>query len=484
MMKPRTIANVILAAGMVLGVGTFLAAPAPAFAVAAAEDAVDILILKNGTKVEGKIISETATSIRFKGTIGGIPFESEYQKSDVESIQRGVKKEAAADASASTEPDSAKAGAAPAKDATPADPNAAKVYIIPLGGLFGEEISETPILNAMRDATAQGANIIVLVMNAKSFVNPNNGQNLDERLAWDQTSRVEQIFPVFTEIMPKEWKAAGIEPPRVAFLCKRALGGAAFFPLGFKEVYFTSDGLMGGLGTLSEMFGTMGDDVVREKQRSLRLGHVEGWANYGGYNTQIVRAMARREFTWTMKLEGGKATFFERMPESPDEELLTDDGQGGNADNIVDYVEGSGNDVLTINARIAQLVGLSKGTVDTEEDLIIQLSAGRNAVVVRDRGDKIMKQWARGVDSAKTQILKLVREFQEVQMDQPPNYDNRTKYRGTRKQKLTQVKALLTRWAEPLGLWTQFYGIPGVPQLESMIKQIELQQMADRPDPK
>ena len=72
--------------------------------------------------------------------------------------------------------------------------------------------------------------------------------------------------------------------PRMVAWVNKATGGAAFFPFLFKEIYFTSDGKMGGLGALESMFGGVGDEAVRQKQRSLRLGRAKGLAAKGGHD--------------------------------------------------------------------------------------------------------------------------------------------------------------------------------------------------------
>ncbi len=479
MMKQRTIAGLILAAGVILGVGTHLGSPSSAFAVAVAEETVDILVLKNGKTIEGKIISETATSIRFKGTIGGIALETEFQKSEIESIQRDVKKEASAASSTDASADASKAGATPAKDAAPVDPNVPKVYIIPLRGEFGEDVSQTPILTAIRDAKAQGATTIVLEMDTSTGATLNRymGERLTlpDQMAWNGVRRAEQVFPVFHTNIPAEWTS----PPRVAMLIKRATGAAAFFPFAFKEIYFAPNGVWGGIGSLSELFSGRGDEPVQEKQRSLRLGHVEGWAIFGGYDYRLVRAMSRREYVLTLKMVGGKPELYERAPESPSEELLTDDGEGANSDIAKDYIEGTTNDVLTLTPRIAQILGVSKGTVDSRADLLSSMGIDRNAIVITDRGDRIMKQWTKSMDTAKVQLRKLLEEYGEVRVEPPGDYDARTKARGMQLNKLRQMKSILGRFDEGLGDWAQ-QNLPGIPQIETRIKEIELEQSLDR----
>ena len=359
------------------------------------------------------------------------------------------------------------------------DPNVPKVYIIPLRGEFGEDVSQTPILTAIRDSKAQGETTIVLEMDTSTVatLNRSMGERLTppDQMAWNGVRRAEQVFPVFHTNIPADWTS----PPRVAMLIKRATGAAAFFPFAFKEIYFAPNGVWGGIGSLSELFSGRGDEPVQEKQRSLRLVHVEGWAIFGGYDYRLVRAMTRREYVLTLKMVGGKPELYERALESPSEELLTDDGEGANSDIAKDYIEGTTNDVLTLTPRIAQILGVSKGTVDSRADLLSSMGIDRNAIVITDRGDRIMKQWTKSMDTAKVQLRKLLEEYGEVRVEPPGDYDARTKARGMQLNKLRQMKSILGRFDEGLGDWAQ-QNLPGIPQIETRIKEIELEQSLDR----
>lgn len=444
----------------------------------------DTLIFRNGNVLTGTIVSETETTIKFKSSASGIAFETEYQKSEILNIKRAGKASAAPAGGADKPGDTPKLSEPKKAEPKPEDiasADAVKIYWIPLRGIWGEDISQTPILQAVKDAKAQHAQVLVLELDTKPFVNPRSGEPLDEKLAWDMTSRVEQIFPVFTEELPKMWDGP---TPRVVMVVKRAVGGAAFMPLGFKEIYFRSDGLMGGIGDLSEIFGSTGDDVVREKQRSLRLGHVEGWAVYGKHDFRIVRAMSRREYVLSMRLVGGKAELIERMPQDASEELLTDDGKNENQDTMQQVVQGTGNDVLTMNARVAGLLGFSNGTVDNDSELLSSLGLERNGVIDRDRGERIMKQWGTSLENAKTRLRKLIDEYREIRVEPPADYDARTKARGQQKSKLSQMKSILEHFDEGLSFWARFNGMPGIPQLETMIKELELSQSLDKKEKK
>lgn len=302
-----------------------------------------------------------------------------------------------------------------------------------------------------------------------------------EQFAWNYVRRAEHIFPIITEVIPKEW---GADQPRVVMIVNNALGGAAFLPFGFKEIYFRPEGKWGGIGGLSRLFGGRGDEEVREKQRSLRLGHVEGWANYGGYDYRIVRAMARTEYVCSLRVVNGKGELVERLPSDPSEELLTDDGKEGNADSLRQVVAGTGNDELTLDARVAQLLGVSRGTVENDEQLLSVLDLGRGSVLIKDRGERIMKNWHRSLEGAKDSFVKAVQEYRDLRMDDPNNYENRTKFRGQQKSKLMQMKNILERFDEGLSEWAQNEGMPGAPMIETRIKEIELEQSLDRREPR
>src|SRR5437868_15533951 len=50
----------------------------------------DVILFRNGKMLEGKILSETSTTVRFKGKIAGIDAETDYPLSEILSIKKGV----------------------------------------------------------------------------------------------------------------------------------------------------------------------------------------------------------------------------------------------------------------------------------------------------------------------------------------------------------------------------------------------------------
>src|SRR5690348_5872653 len=70
-----------------------------------------LLILPNGNIQYGTVISETATSVKFKGSTAGIEFTTDYPKGDILEIKRASKAGETAPAAAT--------GSAPAVDIRP-----------------------------------------------------------------------------------------------------------------------------------------------------------------------------------------------------------------------------------------------------------------------------------------------------------------------------------------------------------------------------
>ncbi|MBX3392847.1 MAG: hypothetical protein KF787_09395 [Phycisphaeraceae bacterium] len=411
-------------------------------------NAQDTLIFKNGRTLVGTIVSESPTTIRFKGEVNGIALDTEFDRSEILRIVRG----------AATTPDRAPAPAtdpAPLAAADPVKPPSAptvaddptgkkRVYLIELTGAFGRDISETPLRESLRDAQRLGADIVVLSLQADwKFQGGDAG---DDVTNFDALFRAEKIGPVISDEI-ELWPKA----PRVVVWVKKAMGGAAFLPFYSRDIYFSSDGRMGGIGFLKQLMEGVGDEVVREKQYSLRLGHARGVANKHGYAYQIINAMVVKEYVLSAKIEGGRVTYFERMPEGPDEILLTDDGEDERADLLKDVVAGEGNDVLTLNAKLARDLGLSKGTVDTLEDLLIEMGHSRDWSEIKDgRARQILSRWSSDLTSAMRDLrVRIPQRLAEI--NPGGTFQERTRARGQRKRILQEMQGLFRKYQEVFG---------------------------------
>lgn len=436
----------------------------------------DALVFKNGRRIEGKILDETPTTITIQFMTAGISGTSTFQKSEIISITRGTGAAAAPETPAAVK-DPVKPAprtAAPSSN----DPSKKKVYIIELSGEFGKDISQTPIRNAVRDAKKFEPDYLIFVMDNDWSRSGGLEEIKDDEGAFDQLFRAEDIAPILNDEIPREWE----RQPTVVFWVKKAMGGAAFLPFNCRNIYFHSEGKMGGIGGLTRIFGNMGDLVVREKQFSLRLGHAEGMAIQGGYDPRLILAMARDEYVLSYRLEGGKPVYLERMPQSPDEFLLTDDGdeQGGRRDDIVALARGEGNDCLTLTSKVAFELGVSKGTVDSMDDLIFKLGIARNHEIIPGNSKRIMKGWSDGLVDARRKLARLWRDFNEVQVAAPGGYQQRTQARGRQRAICDEMQTLLKRYEEALD--AREVPCPDWATLNIIKERLKTEQMADRPD--
>lgn len=403
-----------------------------------------LIMRKDGKVLVGTVVSETATTVRFRGEISGIPFETDYNKSDILEIKRAPKEDAKA---APAAPAPSKAAAAPKPDAVETPEGAGpRVYLIELTGKFGRDISQTPIRDAFKDAQRNHADVVILSVDNDWSIHPELEEidKGDDSAEFEQYSRADEITPILTQEIPS-WD----KPPRVVCWVKKAMGGAAFLPLVCREIYFSSEGKMGGIGNLGELLKGVGDDAVQEKQRSLRLARAEGMVASGGHPLEILRAMAIRKYVLCASFEGGNVIFHDRMPQNPGEVLITDDGEGENADTQAAIAAGEGNDVLTLHAKLARDLQVSRGTADTVEDLMFAMGLPRNATLIKGRSAQIMKGWNDAVDRAERDLRRLRQEISEV----PPGttYEERQRARGTISKKLRDASTIMDRYSEAFG---------------------------------
>jgi hypothetical protein len=266
--------------------------------------------------------------------------------------------------------------------------------------------------------------------------------------SFDQLETARQISTLITDRIrdDAEWS----KKPRLVGYIKKALGAASFLPFVCPEIFFAPDGMHGGIGGLEHMFDGVGDKVAQEKQYSLRMKRAEGIAEKGGHEPRIVRAMSRIDYVLSYRLVGGKPEYLERMPESADEFLLTDDGAEERRDQVNDMIRYKGNDVLTLDAITAEKIGFSKGTVADLKELMYALGFTRDYVEVKGRGNDIIKGWGEEVSKAESNLRRLADQFGNVEVREPGQYRERTAARTQQKSLLKEMRGIFNRYRESL----------------------------------
>ncbi len=352
-------------------------------------------------------------------------------------------------------PENERAKAKAEFEAKKADPNVKRIYVIPLRGEFGRDISQTPMRRALADAKKEQADIILFVIDTSFTI---NGQTYQEwativgQRSWGQgPETARELATMFHEGIRDDasWKTRDGGKPRIVGWVRKAMGPSSMLTLSIPELYFAPDARVGGIGYLNLLFEGQGDEVVREKQRSLRLGRFEGMVRDGGYPPIIARAMARSDQELSFSQEDGKPVFKNDLSGS---ELLVDGGgwkNEGRRDTIEQLVRFEGNDVLTLNARIAFMLGVNKANTASEDDLVSNLGVERNYVMITDRPRKIFRDWSEEVTNAERAFTKAWRDFNDIQVAGPTAAE-RNSLRGRRLAILNNIKRDLERYKESI----------------------------------
>ncbi len=439
------------------------------------------LKLKDGRVIVGEILAQTADVIRFKSKVAGIDVTTDYMMSDVEEV---IKIETSTPAPADGKTDTTKTEtkkpdakadvplgtavkAADSAEVTPAvGEDAHRVYFAELKGKFGRNITQTLVRKLTADALKENADTIVFSLDGEW--DPANERKFR---GWQELFRYEELGPALTDEIQKNFP----KPPRVVTWVHKAMGGASLMPLCTKEIYMTEDAMIGGMFGLDVMM--QGNRTVVEKQRSLRLQHAAGWVVKGGYDVRIMYAMAVIEYVLSYRFAGDEVEFFERMPEGPNEVLLTDKGP----DSMQEYVRGKGKAYLNITSKIGTDLKISKGTANTKEDLFFQMGLDRNRIDVGS-AKKICDQWDRRIVAAEKELQKLMQEYQDTPVN-GATYEERTQQRGKRKSTLRKMMDKLNE-KDLKEVFDDAYRneleLPGDAVLQSLIDQIDVQQQNDR----
>ncbi|MBA4029134.1 MAG: hypothetical protein C0475_08400 [Planctomyces sp.] len=295
------------------------------------------------------------------------------------------------------------------------------VYLVVFPGEFGRDVSRTPVAEVVEDIKKVQPDIVVVRFDqsfsfqgeSRADFDPNAGEVAFQQ----QLETARELSTLLGEriLQDKEW----VKKPQMVGWVDKALGGAAFLPFMFKDLYYTSGALHGGLGGLESLFNNVGNGPAREKQRSLRLARAQGIANLGDPDGSqkrelLIRAMSRAETELSYSLVDGKPVYY--TDATTGEFLLTNDGtEQQNIDTIEDVVRFRGKNVLTLNSETAFQLGVARGIADNIEDIAFDLGVSRSYELTRGQSQKIFRDWQREINKAERDLQELLRQVLEIQ---------------------------------------------------------------------
>jgi hypothetical protein len=356
----------------------------------------------------------------------------------------------------------------------------AKVYYIEADGWYGKDITFTPLNEAFEEARTLGADYLIIKVdvNWHQRGDPVQADLPDDSGIFDIFG-IRPIRGLFTDEGFAHWE----KKPKVVFWVKNAMGSAAFLPFLSDTMFFDPDGRIGGIRGVYLRY-QQGDEVVKEKLVAASMATAKGMVIDFGYEPKLIEAMARGDYVLSYRLEGGRPVYLERMPQSTDEFLLTNDAlDDSQQDTIAQLARGEGTNWLTLRADVAQVLGVSKGTAKTLDDVLFELGIARNHEMIGN-GNKIMDDWSDSVKRTEDALVRLWREYREIQVGSD-DWNERRRARGQQRAKLQQMIGLLERFEEAIVPW-QIPGFiqagsPGqvVSQFRLIIQRLDLEQLAD-----
>lgn len=484
MLTGMLVAVLMIAPMAVVTVG--FSAPARASETEDGVKKLDQVIFLDGRTVQGEIIEMDDSRVVMMVHFGNFaPVRTTYNRAEILEVKRGAIEVAGAAPARDAQPGRSTRRGQPGGENSSVDPDAAKLYIVDFEGLFGVQVSETPLRQMFEDVDrtfndlveerlGPGRTRMVVdpTMRDKHIVVIKMNTGTDPRFGFQGIFRAGDLRPIFFENMRDKGR-------RVVFWIEEARDGAAFLPWLSQEVYFKRDGRMWFTSDLED-FAT-GDQMVDEKLVAANLAIARGYGIEGGYGENaglIIDAMARSSNWLIMRMEGGRPILRNQRPTPQMIEqgwiILSDSGQGEFEDkNVLREF----NDRLILDADKAYMLGVSKGQADTNEDLAFELGIQRNYAVMEHRSNRIFKDWADQFENAMSQINQrdgtLWREIARIEVQ--GDYRDRTRARGRIKNFLLQIRSMYTRFAEILDPDGGFRS-----QIDVLIDQLDREQQLDR----
>jgi hypothetical protein len=456
----------------------------------------DVVILKSGKTVEGFVLEENDREIKMRVVVAGIEATTTYAKSDILEIKRGQGPAVGKDVKAATatgtpltkKGDADKdADEAKAEDDATADETKSTLYVVELEGRFAFDISKSPLAEVFEEADKYFKDGVPGSgeMSGKTVVDPSKRErnivvlkmNTESQPGFGSVFQSEEIGPVVEDQIVQRGR-------RVVFWVEQATGGSAFMPFISPEIYFTSEGMLGGIADLDTF--SSGDKMVDEKLIGAFMGHAEGFAIKGGYQDHIpaLRAMLRAHYWLAVKFEGGKPVYLQQEPtesDGPGWTILSDDADGKNKDEETAL---EGNDIFTLEPDWASKLGISDGIADTTDDLAFRLGIEHNYTVVEGKkngGQKAIDAWKSGLEEALRQARppqgesderpgRLWVKLSELNLGGAQDDAERRRIRGQRMSTLREIRAIFTRYGEVLDPSRQ-----SIARLDTMIAQEQLE---------
>ena len=270
----------------------------------------------------------------------------------------------------------------------PSTLNSPKVYVFPMEGQMGTDISESLFKILKEDVNKQQPDIIVFKLKSADV-------NTNDYLKDDDANE----FGILGEITAYREMVKGLREefrklPQVMWISD-AVGVSSLYALAWPRMYMDSDARLGGLNQFKEMVAAQWeDDDVRSKMIAAWTGIMKGMSELGGYPVELADSMIFAENKLSVNFEGRSAKW-----------LGDTSGTW-----VVDSNEGA---CASFRAQLAEDSMLSDGTADSLDDLMFLL--GYREYVKIETGEKLAKQFSEEWRKAMKSCFENLEEAQETE---------------------------------------------------------------------
>ena len=263
-----------------------------------------------------------------------------------------------------------------------------KVYVFPLIGQMGTDISEPIFKKLIEDAKKQKPDIVVLKLKSADIDRINHLRNdnpVEFGLVNKMTEYRDMMKSVHDELR---------DIPQVMWV-EDSVGVSGLAALAWDRMYMFSDARLGGLYQFKEMVEAQWDDAdVRSKMVAAWTGIMKGLTQLGNNPDILADALIFSERTLSVNFEGRGAKWM--------------------GDTSGSWVVDSSADLpLNLSAAVAEDILLSDGSADTLDDLMFLL--GYREYTAIDSGEKLGKQFTEDWRKAMKNIFTWMEEAAETE---------------------------------------------------------------------
>ena len=263
-----------------------------------------------------------------------------------------------------------------------------KVYVFPLIGQMGTDISEPIFKKLIEDAKKQKPDILVLKLKSADIDRINHLRNdnpVEFGLVNKMTEYRDMMKSVHDELS---------DIPQVMWV-EDSVGVSGLAALAWDRMYMFSDARLGGLYQFKEMVEAQWDDAdVRSKMVAAWTGIMKGLTQLGNNPDILADALIFSERTLSVNFEGRGAKW------------INDTSGSWVVDSSADLP-------LNLSASVAEDILLSDGSADTLDDLMFLL--GYREYTAIDSGEKLGKQFTEDWRKAMKNIFTWMEEAAETE---------------------------------------------------------------------